>query len=58
MARLLLNISKGQTMCEYCPFSSGDAYGSFVCNKENTNLWNMDCKEYDFNTLVLLSIED
>lgn len=59
MTKLIFTVENGRTICNDCPFASGDSFGSFVCGKdENSNLYNLDCKKYDLSTLLLINEEE
>ena len=59
MAKLIFTVEKGSTICNDCPFASGDSFGSFECGKdEYSHLYNLDCKKYDLSTLLLIKEEE
>ena len=56
MARITLEVEKGTTKCDYCPFGVADCYGCYYCVKGVAD--EFPCEEYDLTTMKLVEVEE
>jgi hypothetical protein len=56
MARIILEVEKGTTKCNYCPFGVADCYGHYSCIMGVAE--EFPCEEYDLTTMKLVEVEE
>lgn len=55
--RFILEIERGKTNCNNCPFGIKNKnclqHDGYVCNVTAADTINIDCSEYDLNTMMI-----
>lgn len=53
--RFILEIERGKTNCNNCPFGIKNClqHDGYVCNVAAADAINIDCSEYDLNTMMI-----
>ena len=53
MAKFILEVEEGITLCEHCPFADSEICDSDIWSDEG-----FDCKTYNLSTIEIKQIED
>lgn len=53
MAKFILEVEKGSTQCEHCPFADSEICSAAIWADEG-----FDCQKYDLSTIEIKKIED
>lgn len=56
MAKFIIEIKEGKTKCNNCPFAFWDC-GEWACGCDHYLKDNIDCYNYDFNTMIISKVE-